>query len=163
ELGEGGSSKDAGRPLTMGGRAKMKQATVGLRELELKFNLVLTSPLLRARQTAEAVAEVLDLQHRVKIIESLAPGRAFATGEGGHAEISLELGAFQFDRALLVGHQPDLSELASFLLTGNRNLNVEFKKGSICAMEVASLPPRGPALLKWLMTPKQLRQLGKVK
>src|SRR5262249_4821968 len=135
----------------------------GLKELELKFNVILTSPLLRCRQTAEAVAEVLDLQHRVKIMDSLAPGRSFATGEGGHAEIFLELGAYQFDRALLVGHQPDLSELASFLLTGNRNLNVEFKKGSICAIEVARLPPRGPALLKWMMTPKQLRELGKAK
>src|SRR5215470_13454393 len=73
DLGEGGVIKDADRPLTMEGRAKMKQAATGLRELELKFNLVLTSPLLRARQTAEAVAEVLDLQHRVKILESLAP------------------------------------------------------------------------------------------
>jgi phosphohistidine phosphatase len=163
DLGEGGVIKDADRPLTLEGRAKMKQAAAGLRELGLKFNLILTSPLLRARQTAEAVAEVLDLQHRVKIIESLAPGRAFATGEGGHAEIFLELGAYQFDRALLVGHQPDLSELASYLLTGNRNLNVEFKKGTLCAIEVASLPPRGPALLRWMMTPKQMRLLGKAK
>jgi phosphohistidine phosphatase len=157
DLGEGGVIKDADRPLTMEGRAKMKQTAAGLRELELKFNV------LRARQTAEAVAEVLDLQHRVKIIESLTPGRAFAAGEGGHAEIFLELGAYQFDRALLVGHQPDLSELASYLLTGNRNLNIEFKKGSLCAIELASLPPRGPALLKWMMTPKHLRGLGKTK
>lgn len=163
DLGEGGVIRDADRPLTMEGRAKMKQAAAGLGALDLKFNIILTSPLLRARQTAEAVAEVLDLQHRVKIIESLAPGRAFATGEAGHAEIFLELGAFQFDRALLVGHMPDLSELASHLLTGNRNLNIEFKKGSLCAIEVASLPPRGPALLKWQMTPKHLRMLGKVK
>jgi phosphohistidine phosphatase len=163
DLGEGGVIKDADRPLTMEGRAKMKQAAAGLREHGLKFNVILASPLLRARQTAEAVAEVLDLQHRVKIIESLAPGRAFAAGEGGHAEIFLELGAYQFDRALLVGHQPDLSELASYLLTGNRNLNIEFKKGSLCSIEVASLPPRGPALLRWMMTPRQLRMIGRVK
>jgi phosphohistidine phosphatase len=127
----------------------------------LKLNLILTSPLLRARQTAEVVAEVLELQHKVKIIESLAPGRAFVEGEGRHAEIFLELGAYQFDRALLVGHMPDLSDLASFLLSGNRNLNIEFKKGAVCAIEVASLPPRGPGLLLWMMSPKQLRMLGK--
>ncbi len=163
ELGEGGVVRDADRPLTLEGRARMKQAAGGLRELGLKFNMILTSPLLRARQTAEAVAEVLDLQHKVRIVESLAPGQAFATGEGGHAEIFLELGAYQFDRALLVGHQPDLSELASYLLTGNRNLNIEFKKGALCAIELASLPPRGPALLRWHMTPRQLRMLGKAK
>ena len=161
DLGEAGVFKDVDRPLTPEGRARMKQATAGIRKLDLKFNLILTSPLLRARQTAEAVAEVLDLQHKVKVLEPLAPGRAFIEGEGRHAEIFLELGAYQFDRALLIGHMPDLSELASFLLTGNRNLNVEFKKGSLCSIEVASLPPRGPGLLRWLMTPKQLRLLGK--
>ncbi len=163
DLGEVGVLKDADRPLTMEGRARMKQTASGLRQLDLKFNLILTSPLLRARQTAEVVAEVLELQHKVKIIESLAPGRSFIEGEGRHAEIFLELGAYQFDRALLVGHMPDLSELASLLLTGNRNLNIEFKKGALCAIEVASLPPRGPGLLQWLMTPKQLRMLGKGK
>ena len=161
DLGEGGVFQDSDRPLTMEGRAKMKQAAAGIRELGLKFNLILTSPLLRARQTAEVVAEVLDLQHRVKIIESLAPGRALIEGEGKHAELFLELGASQFDRALLVGHMPDLSEVASYLLAGNRNLNIEFKKGSLCAIEVASLPPRGPGLLLWIMTPKQLRLLAK--
>jgi phosphohistidine phosphatase len=161
DLGEGGVLKDADRPLTLEGRARMKQAADGVRKLDLKFNVILTSPYLRARQTAEVVAEVLDLQHKVKILDSLAPGRAFIEGEGKHAEIFLELGAYQFDRALLVGHMPDLSELASFLLTGNRNLNIEFRKGSLCALEIASLPPRGPGLLRWLMTPKQLRLLGK--
>jgi phosphohistidine phosphatase SixA len=62
-----------------------------------------------------------------------------------------------------VGHMPDLSELASYLLTGNRNLHVEFKKGSVCAIEVSSLPPRGPGLLRWLATPKQLRLMNKGK
>ena len=163
DLGEGGIIKDEDRPLTPEGRVRIKQGAAGLRELGLKFNVILTSPLLRCRQTAEAVAEVLDLQHRFKIMESLAPGGAFATGEGGHAEIFLELGAYQFDRALLVGHMPDLSEVASYLLTGNRNLNIEFKKGSLCAIEVTSIPPRGPGLLRYLLTPKQMRVLGKGK
>jgi phosphohistidine phosphatase len=161
DLGEGGVLKDADRPLTLEGRSRMKVEAAGMRELDLKFNVILSSPLLRCRQTAEAVAEVLDLQHRVKVIDSLAPGQAFIESEGRHAEIFLELGAYQFDRALLVGHMPDMSELASFLLTGNRNLNIEFKKGSVCAIEVASLPPRGPGLLRWLMTPAQLRAIGK--
>jgi phosphohistidine phosphatase len=161
DLGEGGVLKDADRPLTPEGRARMKLAAAGLKEFGAKFNLILTSPLLRSRQTAEAVAEVLELQHRVKIIESLAPGKAFIEGEGRQAEIFLELGAYQFDRALLVGHMPDMAELASYLLTGTRNLNVEFKKGSVCAIELSSIPPRGPGLLRWMMTPKQMRILGK--
>src|SRR5215831_16087896 len=163
DLGEAGVIKDADRPLTQEGREKMKLAAIGLRKAGMKFNLILTSPLLRSRQTAEVVAEALELQHKVKTVESLAPGKAFIEGEGRHAEIFLELGAYQFDRALLVGHMPDLSELASFLLAGNRNLNIAFKKGSLCAVEVTSLPPRGPGLLRWLMTPKQMRAMAKGK
>ncbi|MEK7833788.1 MAG: hypothetical protein AAB401_22060, partial [Acidobacteriota bacterium] len=71
--------------------------------------------------------------------------------------------AFQFDRALLVGHMPDMSEIASYLLAGNRNLNIEFKKGSLCTIEVSSLPPRGHGLLRWMMSPKQMRALSKGK
>lgn len=161
DLGEGGILNDADRPLTTDGHAKMKLAAEGLRKLDIRFNMVLTSPILRAKQTAEIVANTLNLQHKLKIIDSLAPGRAFVSGEGKFAELFLELGAYQFDRALLVGHMPDLSEIGSYLLTGNRNLNIEFKKGSICAIEIASLPPRGPGLLKWMLTPKQLRALTK--
>ncbi len=161
DLGEAGVIKDADRPLTPEGREKMKLAAQGLRKSGMKFNLILTSPLLRSRQTAEVVAEALELQHKVRIIESLSPGKAFIEGEGRLAEIFLELGAYQFDRAMLVGHMPDLAELASFLLTGNRNLNIEFKKGSICAIEVSSLPPRGPGLLRWMLTPRQMRLFGK--
>ncbi len=161
ELGEGGILKDADRPLTLEGRAKLKQAALGLKTAGLKFNMIFTSPLLRARQTAEVVAEALDLQHRVKILNALAPAQQFAQGEGGNAEIFLELGAHQFDRALLVGHMPDLSELASYLIAGHRNLNIEFKKGTLCGIEVSSLPPRGPGLLCWMLTPKQMRLMGR--
>lgn len=161
ELGEGGVIRDADRPLTPEGRAKLQQAAEGVRRLELKFNVIFTSPLLRARQTAEVVADVLELQHKVKVIETLSPGRSLVGAESGQADLFIEMGAYSFDRALLVGHQPDLSELASYLLTGNRNLNIEFKKGSICAIEVTSLPPRGPGLLRWLMAPRHLRQMGK--
>ena len=161
ELGEGGILKDADRPLTLEGRAKLKQAALGLKTAALKFNMIFTSPLLRARQTAEVVAEALDLQHRVKILNALAPGQQFAQGESGNAEIFLELGAHQFDRALLVGHMPDLSELASQLIAGHRNLNIEFKKGTLCCIEVSSLPPRGPGLLCWMLTPKQMRLMAR--
>jgi phosphohistidine phosphatase len=163
DLGVGGVIRDADRPLTPEGRAKLQQAAEGMRRAEMKFNLIFASPLLRARQTAEAVADVLGLQHKVKVIETLAPGRGLVGAESNRAEIFIEMGAYTFQRALLVWHQPDLSELASYLLTGNRNLNIDFKKGAICAIEVTSLPPRGPGLLRWLLTPRHLRQMAKNK
>jgi phosphohistidine phosphatase len=163
DLGVGGVIRDADRPLTPEGRVRLQQAAEGMRRAEMKFNLIFASPLLRARQTAEAVADVLGLQHKVKVIETLAPGRGLVGAESNRGEIFIEMGAYTFQRALLVGHQPDLSELASYLLTGNRNLNIEFKKGAICAIEVTSLPPRGPGLLRWLLTPRHLRQMAKSK
>jgi len=161
DLGAGGVIRDEDRPLTPDGRVKMQQAAEGMRQLDLKFNLIFTSPLLRARQTAEVVADILELQHKLKIIESLAPGRSLVGASAGHAELFIEIGAYSFNRVLLVGHQPDLSELASFLLTANRNLNIEFKKGGLCAIEVTAVPPRGPGLLRWTLTPRHLREIGK--
>lgn len=161
ELGEDGTGSDAERQLSGEGRSKMEIEATGLAKLGLKVDLVLTSPLRRCRQTAEIVAHRLNLHHRIKVLDALAPGRAFANGDGPHAEIFIELGAWQFERALLVGHMPDLAEITSSLLTGNRHLNLDFRRGSICAIEVASLPPRGPGLLRWMMAPKQLRMLAR--
>ena len=161
DLGVGGVIRDADRPLTPEGRTKLQVMAEGMRRLDLKFNLIFTSPLLRARQTAEVVADVLELQHKVKLLESLAPGKGLIGAESGKAEIFMEMGAYNFARALLVGHQPDLSELTSFMLTGNRNLNTEFRKGALCAIEMTSIPPRGPGLLRWLLQPRQLREIGK--
>jgi phosphohistidine phosphatase len=156
-LGEGGVFQDADRPLTEAGLARMKAIAASMRKMDLKFNLILTSPYLRARQTAETVAAALGLQNRMKICDALAPGRAFADSGGANAEIFIQMGAYQFNRVLLVGHQPDLSELASFLLTGNHNLNIEFRKGGICGIQIASLPPRGPGLLRVLLAPRHMR------
>ncbi len=161
DLGVGGVIRDADRPLTPEGRVRLQVMAAGMRRLDLKINLIFTSPLLRARQTAEVVADVLKLQHKVKVIETLSPGRGLVGAESGRADLFIELGAHTFARALLVGHQPDLSEVASFMLTGNRNLNIEFRKGGLCAIETTSIPPRGPGLLRWLLQPRQLREIGK--
>jgi len=161
DLGEGGVFHDADRPLTGAGLIRMKAIAASMRKMDLKFNLILTSPYLRARQTAETVATALQLQNRMKVCDALAPARAFAGGGGANAEIFIQMGAYQFERVLLVGHQPDLSELASFLLTGNRNLNIEFRKGGICGIQIASLPPRGPGLLRMLLAPRHMRCMAK--
>jgi len=161
DLGEDGVMSDADRPLTKKGCEKMKQEAEGMRKLGLEFDLIFTSPLLRTRQTAEAVADVLGLTDKITIIDALAPGRSFARGVSKKAEVFIEIGAHGFERALLVGHQPDMSELTSVLLTGHRDLNVEFKKGALCAIEVAGLPPRAPGALLWLLTPGQLKRIAK--
>jgi len=161
DLGEDGVTRDADRPLTDEGQEKMEREAKGMLKLGLKFDLIFTSPLLRAQQTAEAVAQVFDLKDQIITAEALAPGRSFVRGVNKKAPIFLEIGAHQFERALLVGHQPDMGELASVLLTGGRDLNIEFKKGALCAIEVASLPPHAPGVLFWLLTPRQLKLIAK--
>lgn len=161
EPGESDATTDAERQLSHTGRSRMEHEARGISMLDLRLDLILTSPLTRCRETAEIVAHQLDLKKRIKILDTLAPGRAFANGDGPHAEIFIDLGAWQFERALLVGHMPDLAEIASSLLSGNRHLNLDFRRGSICAIEVASLPPRGPGLLRWMMAPRQLRMIGR--
>lgn len=161
DLGEGGVRRDEDRPLTDEGRAKMKLAAKGMRELGLKFDYIFTSPYLRTVQTARVVAEEFKLEKSVVEIAALAAGRVFSHRWGHSADALIEIGAYDFTSALLVGHMPDVSELASVLLSGERNLAIEFKKSALCCIEVSDLPPRAPGVLRWLLTPKQLQLIGK--
>ncbi len=160
DLGINGIFRDEDRPLSEVGRRKMQEAALGVRWLDPRLTLILTSPLLRCQETAEIVATTLGMQESVKTLDALAPGQGFLPHDGAVPRVIADLAASSFERALLVGHLPDLSELASWLLTGHRSLNVEFKRGTLCLIEVTSLPPRGPGRLRWALSPGQLRRLG---
>jgi phosphohistidine phosphatase len=153
---EPGVKTGGGRPLSGKGMKRMRRAARGLKYLDIPFDLVLTSPLPRARQTADIVAQTLGLQSQIEEISSLAP-------ESSVDQLIDELGHFQ-DRKhlLLVGHQPLLSNTLSFLLTtkSKGDLRVDLRKGGICRVEVEQLPPTHPGQLHWLLLPKQLRLLG---
>jgi phosphohistidine phosphatase len=117
---------------------------------------VLTSPLLRARQTAEIVARILGIEDRFEEISGLAP-------ESTVEHLLFGLTRYQDrEHLLLVGHEPLLSSFAVYLLGGQRaiNLTLEFKKGCLCYIETEALSAGSPAKLHWLLTPKQLRWLG---
>ncbi len=103
---------------------------------------------------------MLELESKIILAEALAPGRGLVSGVGKHAEIYQELSAHRFESALLVGHMPDLAELASALLSGDRHLALEVKKGALSAIEVAGMPPRAPGILHWLLAPRQLILIG---
>lgn len=124
--------------------------------LGITFDSVLTSPLLRARQTAEIVARILGTEDRFEEISELAP-------ESTVEHLVLGLTRYQERKhILLVGHEPLLSSFAVSLLGGQRaiNLRLEFKKGCLCRIETENLSAGTPAKLHWLLTPKQLRWLG---
>lgn len=139
------------RPLTPEGTARMRAAVEGMKHAGIEFDALFTSPLLRARQTADIVASGFNAKSQLKELAALKPGVALAQLWKALAPYN------RCRRLLLVGHEPDMSRLASFLLTGRIDgMNINFKKGALCLIEVDSLPPTNRGSLRWLLTPKQL-------
>jgi phosphohistidine phosphatase len=149
-----GMESDSERPLTPKGVKRMRRAARGLRRLGISFDTILTSPLVRARQTAEIVAETLGLEGQLEEISELAPESSVDRLISGLA------GFHDKEHLLLVGHNPLLIRVFSFFISGKDNLEIELKKGGLCCIETDGLPPSPPATLHWFLTPKQLRRLG---
>jgi len=147
-------SGDGERPLTPKGVKRMHKAAKGLVTLTLSFDRILTSPLERARQTARIVAQALKLEGR---LEEFQPLRA----DHSVQDLLAALAAYSAkDNILLIGHEPLLSDTISFLLSGSAGAEVRLKKGGLCCLEVDRIPAREPAVLRWALTPKQLRLLA---
>jgi phosphohistidine phosphatase len=144
---------DSKRPLTSDGMTRMRKAARGLVRLGVSFDVILTSPFVRARQTAEILVGAFDPKPPLVTIDSLVP-------EGGYAAIVADLAKqARRTRIALVGHEPGIGELAARLI-GSRH-PIELKKGAVCRIDVDDLPPGGPGDLRWLLTPKILRSLRK--
>ena len=145
--------EDTKRPLTAEGMSRMRKAVKGLSRIGVSVDVVLTSPLVRARQTAEILAAGLEPRPSIVNIDSLAPAGSYAA-----VLADLEKHARKC-RLALVGHEPMMGELAARLI-GSRH-PIEFKKGGVCRIDVEDLPPAGPGDLRWLLTPRILRALKK--
>jgi phosphohistidine phosphatase len=144
---------DAKRPLTDEGMSRLRKAARGLARLGVTLDVVLTSPLVRTRQTAEIVAAGLDPRPSIVNVDSLAPDGSFAAVMADLEKHSRKT------RIGLVGHEPMIGELAARLI-GSRHA-IEFKKGAVCCIDIEGVPPAGPGDLRWLLTPKILRALRK--
>lgn len=146
---------DAARRLTPRGRSKMEEEAAGMRALGIEIDVLLTSPLPRAAETAAIVAAAYRGQPAPKTIAALAPGV-------GPAETLQALRPFARDEHLMiVGHEPGLSRLASLVLTGSPDgLPTDLKKGGCIALELDKLVPPSGAILQWVLTGRQLRRLG---
>ena len=140
------------RPLTPAGAKQFAKSVAGLSEMDVVIDFVLTSPLVRARETATLLAAGLKPKPALVEIEALSPG-------GRHQAVieAVKSHAKRHRRLALVGHEPDLGELAARLL-GARG-SVEFKKGAVCLIQVDGATPGGPGTLRWMLTPKALRAL----
>jgi phosphohistidine phosphatase len=143
---------DDKRPLTDRGIDRFKEGVAGLAWLGVQLDIVLTSPLIRARQTAEYLCAGLPEQPAVETVDALAPGHTslevmeqIARAAGSAATIAI------------VGHEPELGELTGWLIGTKRA--VPLKKGGVCRLDMDSLTSRY-ATLAWHLPPKVLRKLG---
>lgn len=142
---------DEKRPLTDRGIRQLRQSAKGLVRIGAEIDIILTSPLVRARQTAEVLASILDPTPTVKVVDSLAPGTP-------HPVLvdALVRHARQHHIAL-VGHEPGIGATAARLAGLRRSL--EFRKGAVCRIDLEELPPGRPGHLRWFAPPRLLRSL----
>jgi phosphohistidine phosphatase len=144
---------DRDRPLTPQGEKRFRRAARGLAALAPSVDLVLSSGYVRAWRTAELLARDADWP---------APTACEALESGRQPSDVLEALQPHADKgsAALVGHEPNLHQLASFLLTGDAApAMLEFRKGGVALLQFDGAPAPGLAHLVWLLTPKVLRAL----
>ena len=154
DRGAAGFSDDSKRPLTPDGKKKMKDLMAGLVKAGFDLDWIVTSPLVRARETADIVADELGSRIPRDSCDALRPG--------GSPETLITYLAKQASRkrVLVVGHEPDLSALAARLIGAGRHANLSFKKGGCCLITFLEFPPKSPGQLVWWLTPKLMRKMA---
>jgi phosphohistidine phosphatase len=149
----GEHSDDTDRPLTAEGKKKMKECAKGLRALLPRLDVVATSPLTRAMQTAVILAKAYDTGEPVTA-ESLTPGEhlpALATWLRGHDTKK---------SVAIVGHEPGLGAIVSWLTAGSERSFLELGKGGACLLDLGERIDASEAMLLWVLRPSHLRALG---
>jgi phosphohistidine phosphatase len=150
------SGEDHDRPLTQAGCDRTRKAALGMRALGLKFDVILTSPKVRAVETASLVAAAYDKQQGPELIQALADEIPAERAVAALAPY------FMLKHVLIVGHEPQLSAICSVVLTGGPDLlKMNLKKGGCVAIELPNRTDRAGAQLLWMMTQKQLRKIRK--
>jgi phosphohistidine phosphatase len=148
EFARTGASDDL-RPLTTEGEAELRRVANGLRGEVRTLSVLATSPLVRARQTAQIIADAFGMG-APEITNCLVPGASME-------EFEKWASAYSGDTVVaIVGHEPHLSTLVTWLLTGKAESRVRLKKAGACGVEFESAPQSDSGILSWLLTPRQL-------
>jgi phosphohistidine phosphatase len=145
---------DSERPLTDKGRKKMRQIAKGLRALGVEFDLILSSPYVRAQETAEILADVFKMKKKIAFSDNLIP---IAEPNLLIAEVNEN---HSVDSLALVGHEPHLSSLVGLLTAKSTQLDIKLKKGGVCYLTVDDLHHEHDATLEWLLTPGILVEIA---
>lgn len=158
DSGTPGYEEDSQRPLTEKGRARMTNIARGLKALDIKPDLIITSPYLRAVETSQILLKHFKMKKKqLAVSENLTPMALPAQLLG---EINENYSTF--GNIAIVGHEPNLSGTISMLLTGNALLSIEMKKGGVCCLYADDLLQEHRATLEWMMMPKHLIALGDI-
>lgn len=142
---------DEKRALTAEGKKKMKEAAAGFARLNPDIRRIFASPLVRARQTAEILA--IGLKRKVEEMKELSPGYE------PEAVVNRLRKFLELESVMLVGHQPNCSELASYMLSADAGIDIEFKKGAICQIHADELR-RSSGILIAHYSPASLRTMN---
>lgn len=145
---------DSLRPLTKVGKRKMKEAAAGLREIVDSVEVLAASSLVRAQQTAEIVAKAYD-DVPVSTVEALSP-------ESDPADLVDWLGKHASAEVVaVVGHEPHLGMLVTWLMSERRESRVAMSKGGAALLEFDSRVTARSGTMQWLLTGSQLRRIGR--
>lgn len=139
---------DFERPLTEKGRARFSQFVAALAAVDFAPGVVATSPLVRCRQTAEVLAEVVPRHPQVVMREELAPPSNLAGLIHWVAQTAADLAPVAW-----VGHAPDVGHLAAALISDG-SARIHLAKGAVAAIEFDGAPKPGGGELLWLATAK---------
>ena len=143
---------DGLRPLTADGARKMRRTARGLHEVVPSVDAIVSSPLVRASETAEILRREYEMDD-VHTVDILAPGTAVP-------DMVAWLASQDRDVLLIVGHEPELGRLVTYLVSGIDHPGVDFKKGGACLVQFDTQPGAGSGRLLWAMPPSLLRDLA---
>ena len=149
-------SKDSQRALTVAGEQEVKEVAAGLGGLGIKPDFVASSPLARARQTAEITVKKLKVKkNNFELWDELKP-------EGSRDALYAKLARFKADDSvMIVGHEPYLSSLVRDLaFDGQGNARIALKKAGLARVAVTAFRPKPKGELRWLLTPRHLKRIG---
>jgi len=144
---------DVSRPLSPLGEEQAANAANYFISLNLSLDLILSSPLLRAKQTAEIIGKVMNVAE-CRTTEYLVP-------QTSERELLRQLNECGRNSVLLVGHEPHLRALVSLLVAGSRHANIAVKKGVLLSLETSTPVQPVSAVLKWMLTNEQMKRMQK--
>ncbi|MDZ4853892.1 MAG: histidine phosphatase family protein [Nitrospirota bacterium] len=145
---------DGDRPLTEQGATRVAQVAAGLNRLDVQPTHVLSSPLIRAIETAKIVHRSLRVRSAMHLVDELLPDAP------PHRLLSILHNLPPESCVLCIGHEPQLGMAASVLLSGRASAAFPMKKAGACLIELPIQLKPGRGVLRWWLTPSQLRSMG---